>query len=223
MPSAAAETRPWVSAMDAGSQSYAFAAAAAALPPPLPLQPTLSEWSNLGLEVGLEEPMLPALPMRRTRSRGLPSAAAGTAAMGGSAMAASSAMAAPPPPPMLPALPMMPSLSEAALAIGLDMNEAVAELQGVGQQVPSPSHRAGRRVSSAGLMVASAAAAAGAGSSAAPPPPPPPPVAPLQGSPMRRTRSRGGVPPALPMTHSVSELVSSFLNAGEEADWDSDR
>eukprot|EP00322_Chrysochromulina_rotalis_P018526 CAMPEP_0115851214 /NCGR_PEP_ID=MMETSP0287-20121206/12366_1 /TAXON_ID=412157 /ORGANISM="Chrysochromulina rotalis, Strain UIO044" /LENGTH=390 /DNA_ID=CAMNT_0003305239 /DNA_START=18 /DNA_END=1186 /DNA_ORIENTATION=- len=123
----------------AAAQAEQAAQAARMLPPPLPLQPTLSEWGTLGLDLGAgpEGGGLSGVEMRRTRSRGLPSTAdpSISALPGGG-------MGLPPPPrsqlhagsmgrPLLPpALPMMPSLSEAALAIGLDMNEAVEALQG---------------------------------------------------------------------------------------------
>jgi len=210
------------------SQTWPTTAATTAammLPPPLPLQPTLSEWGNLGLDTGLGGDAGQGLPMRRTRST-----------LGAAPAAAVAAVA---PPPRIPALPMMPSLSDAALAIGLDMSEAADLLQdGSPGHSSSPSRRArprgGQRSPvAAAAMAASwgagarlpassyAAASTGtAGTSSQPPPAllPALPLMPssssfgLQGSPMRRTRSRG-LPPALPMTHSVSELVASFISS----------
>jgi len=239
----------------AAAQAEQAAQAARMLPPPLPLQPTLSEWGTLGLDLGAgpEGGGLSGVEMRRTRSRGLPSTAdpSISALPGGG-------MGLPPPPrsqlhagsmgrPLLPpALPMMPSLSEAALAIGLDMNEAVEALQGspggarlLDSPGGSPSPR--RRGRHAGVPTAAHAPVAvgwsaarrpssslshpACSSSLAPlqplmlPPDAPPRPSSLQGSPMRRTRSQG-LPAALPMSHSISDMVSSFINANptEEVD-----
>ena len=190
------------------------------LPPPPPLQPTLSEWGNLGLDMGLlaDGERLPGLSMRRTRSRGpLYSGPESSAAWDSSA----SHNAAPPQSAhashhasyhLPPALPMIPSLSEAALAIGLDMQEATAELLAGGPPTDSPSQRRRRASggsgppaisrSSSGLSVPSSSLV---------------PEIPLElGVPLRRTRSRGHAPlapPALPMTHTISELVSSFIDS----------
>lgn len=215
----------WPTVATAVDQSHASRAAAAMmLPPPPPLQPTLSEWGNLGLDMGLLAggERLPGLSMRRTRSRGpLYSGPESSAAWDSSA----SHNAAPPQSAhashhashhasyhLPPALPMIPSLSEAALAIGLDMQEATAELLAGGPPTDSPSQRRRRASggsappaisrSSSGLSVPSSSLV---------------PEIPLElGVPLRRTRSRGHAPlapPALPMTHTISELVSSFIDS----------
>ena len=191
----------------AAAPAAATAAAAMMMPPPPPLQPTLSEWGNMGLDMGLlaDGERLPGLSMRRTRSRGpLYSGPESSAAWGSSAShnaaPLQSAQASHHASHQLPpALPMMPSLSEAALAIGLDMQEATAELLADGPPTDSPSQRrrraGGRNQESSSLV----------------------PGIPLElGIPLRRARSRGHAPlapPALPMTHSISELVNSFIDS----------
>jgi len=176
---------------------------------------------------------MPALPMRRTRSR---------------TSSTDNGLAIP------PALPMQESLSEAALSIGLEMEEATRQLM---QDGGLPIRRSrSRGPSQLSTSFSSAPQAAGRGTmgqhlyrsgfaqsegmpppamppalpSAPPPAPALPPAPPLQtslskvlegldgpgspllGSPMRRTRSRGLGP--LPMIHSISELVSSFISDG---------
>lgn len=207
----------------AAAAAAATAAAALMMPPPPPLQPTLSEWGNMGLDMGLlaDGERLPGLSMRRTRSRGpLYSGPESSAAWGSSAShnaaPLQSAQASHHASKQLPpALPMMPSLSEAALAIGLDMQEATAELLAGGPPTDSPSQRrrraGGRNLpmrspaisrSSSGLSSLSSSLVPGI---------------PLElGIPLRRARSRGHAPlapPALPMTHSISELVNSFIDS----------
>ena len=160
----------WPTVATAVDQSHASRAAAAMmLPPPPPLQPTLSEWGNLGLDMGLLAggERLPGLSMRRTRSRGpLYSGPESSAAWDSSA----SHNAAPP-------------------------------------QSAHASHHASHHASyhlppASGLSVPSSSLV---------------PEIPLElGVPLRRTRSRGHAPlapPALPMTHTISELVSSFIDS----------
>lgn len=175
---------------------------------------------------------MPALPMRRTRSR---------------TSSTDSMLAIP------PALPLQESLSEAALAIGLEMEEATRQLmQDEGLPIRRSRSRGPSQLSTS--YVGSAPQATGrmtmgqhsycsgfAQSEDIPPPSMPPtlpsapaptlppapvlqpslskvlegldgPGSPLLGSPMRRTRSRGLGP--LPMMHSISELVSSFISDG---------
>ena len=165
---------------------------------------------------------LPGLSMRRTRSRGpLHSGPESSAAWGSSAShnaaPLQSAQASHHASHHLPpALPMMPSLSEAALAIGLDMQEATAELLADGPPTDSPSQRrrrAGGRMRSPAISRSSSGLSSLSSSLV--------PGIPLElGIPMRRARSRGHAnghaplaPPALPMTHTISELMSSFIDS----------
>jgi len=181
----------------AAAAAAATAAAAMMMPPPPPLQPTLSEWGNMGLDMGLlaDGERLPGLSMRRTRSRGPlysgpeSSAAWGSSASHNAAPLQSAQASHHASHHLPPALPMMPSLSEAALAIGLDMQEATAELLADGPPTDSPSQRRRRAGGRNPLEL---------------------------GIPLRRARSRGHAPlapPALPMTHSISELVNSFIDS----------
>ena len=143
------------------------------------------------------------LSMRRTRSQGPPELVPNSAP----------STLAPPALPMstfggLSGLPMVSGLS-GLVADGLEALEEQLPLEGDPPLLGSPM----RRIRSRGLPAASGlgdAAADGFEALVAPAPSdPPPPDAPLLGSPMRRTRSRGLAP--LPLTSSITDLVSSFM------------
>lgn len=239
---------------------------------------------NAFMPVGLMGPPMAGLSMRRTRSRSsMPSIGAmappgnggggwgngGIGNAGGRSTAWNAAAAAAGLPP---AEPMVSSLSEAALAIGLDMGAAADELVGlpmrrtrsrgsVGDSSPRAASSPGRAVRNPDRLstistwlpqqVPSADIVAASSSGRVPSSaatlglPPAPALVPtlsewgtlgletqgtaessspggpgiLQGSPMRRTRSRGAGSstnlPALPMVSTKSELdtlIDSFIN-----------
>jgi len=169
-----------------GASSTAPALHACGLPP----VPLLPMQQGLLPQGPISQPPLAGVSMRRTRSKALDE---------------------PAPPPV----PMMPSLSEAALAIGLDMHEATDQLDALGMvrtrsslrsSVPSPA-----RLPPAPPFQPS---------TSLPPPLGEPDVAgePAsqpdvhEGLPMRRTRSQGlqAMPP-LAASRSVSDLLDTCL------------
>ena len=177
---------------------------------------SVGDWahSSLGVSGGAT---VQGISMRRTRSRGL-----------SSEVAHPSNSMLPPGLSLPPARPMIPSLSEDALAIGLDMEEAAAALQDDQPSTgASPSPRLGGHHRTKGATAArgwthsrplnppsSSTIAISQQTDQTTHPvqaqPQNPPTAPmLQGSPMRRTRSQGLS--AIPMTHSVSDVISSFF------------
>jgi len=148
--------------------------------------------------------------MLRSRSRSL-------GAEAGAASGCDSGQTMLPPTSIPPPLPFTMSLSEAAMAIGLDISEATEQLSGVpmtrsrsslGPPPPSPSQASGSGRSPRLRLGSKLQTQTSASPSGSLPPVPPYPVGPatdgdglasshasdsaaIQGNPMRRTRSRG--------------------------------